>query len=87
MERLEQKDQKVGKYESDELCVSIGRLVNFNVTSLRQGHASLCRPLHLADLPDLFVGLLVPLCAAPFNSVESGTSRIRQPVIRSGKPA
>jgi hypothetical protein len=54
------------------LLSRIGLLVNVNVTSLRQGLRRLSLPLPPpADLPDLFVGLLVPLPAAPFNSVES----------------
>jgi hypothetical protein len=45
------------------LSVSIGLLANFNVTSLRQAFdAARCSPLHLPDLLDLFVDLLVP-CA------------------------
>jgi len=45
------------------LSVSIGLLVNFNVTSLRQGlRRRSLQPRPLPDLPDLFVDLLVP-CA------------------------
>jgi hypothetical protein len=56
------------------LSVRIGLRVNCNVTSLRQGlrHLSL-PPLPLPDLPDLFVGLLVPLRPAPpeFRGIEA----------------
>ncbi len=56
---MEQKDQKVGKYEDGSAPV-IGALIGV--------HRALgpdLRPLHLLDLPDLFVGLPVPLRAAP----------------------
>jgi hypothetical protein len=54
------------------LSVNIGLLANFNVTSMRQGLRLLSlQPPPPADLPDLFVGPLVSLRAAPFNSVES----------------
>jgi hypothetical protein len=52
-ERMEQKDQKVGKYEL-ELSTPLA-----------------AAPSTFLDLPDLFVGLLAHLRAAPPNSVES----------------
>jgi hypothetical protein len=51
------------------LSVSIGLLVNFNVTSLRRGVGRLSlQPLHLPDLPDLFVGFLVPFAPSDLLS-------------------
>jgi hypothetical protein len=99
MERVEQKDQKLGKYKDGSepvigalievhralyeacffhelklrgLAFERQRPVRITVTSMRQGLRRLSlQPLHLSDLPDLFVGPLVSLRAAPFNSVES----------------
>jgi hypothetical protein len=63
MERVEQKDQKVGKYQdgSEPAAKAFG--------------TSRCAPSHLPDLPDLFVGLLVALRAAPleFRGIEAST--------------
>ena len=75
-ERVEQKDQKIGKYEEDASEQVIGALIEVHralATSLLESAyeaclchelqafgASRCRPLHLSDLSDLFVALPLP---------------------------
>jgi hypothetical protein len=67
MERVEQKDQKVGKREDGSEPVIGAR----DLDAPRPSTPLVAAPSTLPDLPDLFVGPLVSLRAAPFNPVES----------------
>jgi hypothetical protein len=71
---VEQKDQKIGKYEDGsaprsgrESTVLAGLLVNFNFTSLRQGLGRLSLLPNLLDLPDLSV----ESSSSPFRSADA----------------
>jgi hypothetical protein len=74
MERVEQKGQKVGKYEDGferSAILSGAEPVIGAPRCTKAFDPSRCRPLHLPDLPDLFVGLLSP-CALHLQVGESG---------------